>query len=162
MNRAVCLQRPEPTASDIELTGKCIIDLGTSSQSWPWLVPMAQAYHEIYTSQGGRDFVGMRDFYSLVKQLRLRLRGTGEDLTPDLLNKQLLRNFNGKPELAARVVHVFQSHVFGASASAAPQPPLPGCRGKKEKKDTIVSRHQATLCLNSFSCSAPHSMFSVR
>ena len=85
MNRAICLQRPEPTADDIELTGKIIVDpgappgpassaAGLSPTTWPWLAPLAQAYHEVYTSQTDRDFFGMRDYYSLIKLLRLQLK----------------------------------------------------------------------------------------
>ena len=131
MNRAVCLQRPEPLEADLHATGEAIVraavptphaenedeeeeaahhassnekgtvaytptsvcppplptptnrtkvqpsaktltssSRGESSLS-AVLGPLAMAYHAVYTQQrelsGGRDFVGMRDYYSLLK-----------------------------------------------------------------------------------------------
>lgn len=81
MNRAICLQRPEPTEDDILLTGKSIISGGaaeggagdddaegsSSAASQPqaiaaklgrWLDALARAYHEVYGSQKVRDSKG--------------------------------------------------------------------------------------------------------
>lgn len=123
MNRAVCLQRPEPLEADLHATGEAIVraavpsphvvndaahhaasnekgvdahkpapvgpptpknhtkiqpsaeSLTASSRDESSLSavlrPLAMAYHAVYTQQrelsGGRDFVGMRDYYSLLK-----------------------------------------------------------------------------------------------
>ena len=115
MNRAVCLQRPEPREADLQATGEAIVhaatadaapaayreghvaaDVGATQRTAdeeelvlpppPVLLrptslpsealsavlgPLAAAYHAVYTRQrelsGGRDFVGMRDYYSLLK-----------------------------------------------------------------------------------------------
>ena len=136
MNRAVCLQRPEPLEADLHATGDAIVraavpppyledeegdaqrvtsnekdtfahepSLDSPLQPLPpthkppslnrtkaqpiaksspssssddsslsaVLGPLAMAYHAVYTQQrdlsGGRDFVGMRDYYSLLKEL---------------------------------------------------------------------------------------------
>eukprot|EP01060_Flectonema_neradi_P020833 TRINITY_DN2832_c5_g1_i4.p1 TRINITY_DN2832_c5_g1~~TRINITY_DN2832_c5_g1_i4.p1 ORF type:complete len:4086 (+),score=767.97 TRINITY_DN2832_c5_g1_i4:3344-15601(+) len=68
MNRAVCLKRCEPEESDIELTGKEIIG-GMFSKSG-LLQKLSQAYHKVYFNQPGREFIGMRDYYQMLKLLR--------------------------------------------------------------------------------------------
>lgn len=70
MNRAICLQRTEPSILDMQLTGKRIA--GTEEDN-SWLKSLAEAYHEIYTNQKGKEFVGMRDYYSLIKELTREL-----------------------------------------------------------------------------------------
>lgn len=135
MNRAVCLQRPEPREADLQATGEAIVhaapaDAGPAasrdgsraaalgaperaaddherllllpplppalvrSTSLPSaalsavLGPLAAAYHAVYTQQralsGGRDFVGMRDYYSLLKVTKSTYasKAPGRDLTP--------------------------------------------------------------------------------
>ena len=77
MNRAVCLQRPDPSEEDMASTGGTIVrssSLNSSSSLPPaggsavrcgeraaqaLLPSLAKAFHEVYTAQGGRDFVGM-------------------------------------------------------------------------------------------------------
>jgi hypothetical protein len=131
MNRAVCLQRPEPSVRDCEITGKGIATTTASSAaaaeesveaapSWSWLPALAQAYHEIYTlSQSQHGMIGMRDFYCCVKQLCTLLRTSGDSLTPDLLNAVLARNFNAKPQLFAIVLRVFHQRCFSQSVQGA-------------------------------------------
>lgn len=62
-NRAVCLQRPEPSEQDLELTAQRIIGpvqvdesgaglsrtMSAARRLTEWLGPLASAYHEIYT-----------------------------------------------------------------------------------------------------------------
>ena len=73
MNRAICLQRPEPAKDDIYMTGQHLV--GTSSQlhSSNMLSSLSSAYHIVYTTQTGRDFIGMRDFYQALKLLKREL-----------------------------------------------------------------------------------------
>ena len=84
MNRAVYLHRPDPILTDVELTAECIVNdldyssdiprtvatANTTNGLTKWLKPLAHAYHGIYTSQHGRELIGMRDFYGLLKLLR--------------------------------------------------------------------------------------------
>eukprot|EP01062_Namystynia_karyoxenos_P054291 TRINITY_DN4457_c1_g1_i1.p1 TRINITY_DN4457_c1_g1~~TRINITY_DN4457_c1_g1_i1.p1 ORF type:complete len:3111 (+),score=983.00 TRINITY_DN4457_c1_g1_i1:397-9729(+) len=83
MNRAICLQRPEPAQSDIHLIGQHI--LGPSEGPRPTQAPrqpgrrsprrpLSAAFHAVYVGQRGRDFIGMRDYYQTVKLLRRELR----------------------------------------------------------------------------------------
>ena len=122
MNRAICLQRTEPSENDIRLTGERIVtrsadgSLITStereSKLQEWLFPLAQAYHSVYTGQMGRDFIGMRDYYNLVKLLRSKLINLEEAMTPELLATSLLRNFGGKKELTDKVLATFFKCCF--------------------------------------------------
>jgi len=130
MNRAVCLQRPDPTEADMAATGGTIVQTSDgaggnrrgAAQLNTLLSPMASAFHEVYTAQGGRDFIGMRDYYQLLKLLRKAINGTGSGITPAVLTHALCRSFGGKPELLLRILRIFHAHV--AAASGAKQPSL--------------------------------------
>lgn len=128
MNRAICLQRTEPTPTDILVTGKHIASSNvsdgnegneTSSEELgcfsSLLQPIAKAYHQIYTTQKGRDFIGMRDFYNFIKQLRQLCKADPEVVVAAVdVNKafvtSLYRNFGGKPELMRDIHHAFFDH----------------------------------------------------
>lgn len=55
----------------------------------------------------GRDYLGMRDYYCLLKLLRHQLSGGGNDLNRELLTFSVCRNFGGKPELLQRTLEAF-------------------------------------------------------
>jgi hypothetical protein len=114
MNRAICLQRTEPSPHDIALTGKGIVEVrGDKFDISVWLPPLAKAYHRVYTRQKGRDFVGMRDFYNLLKSLRIFLKKTSGKLTYDILSFIVCRNFGGNSKLLQIVVNAFSKECFG-------------------------------------------------
>ena len=102
MNRAILLQRPDASQAEMANTGGTIVleagaaaaaapkpspNEGGAAEDTPAVVvaesvpsglaaqlePLARAYHEVYTDQGERDFIGMRDYYSLLKLLRRSL-----------------------------------------------------------------------------------------
>ena len=153
MNRAICLQRTEPSESDIRLTGQRIISgpkeqEGVESKLTRWLEPLAQAYHEIYTGQKGRDFVGMRDYYNLVKLLRSKLLKSSEDIDPDLLTFSLCRNFGGKKELLVKVLECFLKHCFKEAQLLTPSPP-PVVHLIKANLEDQAARHLMLLTKNS-------------
>eukprot|EP00392_Amoebophrya_sp_AT5.2_P009963 g9994.t1 len=70
MNRAILLNRTDPKADDVELTGSCIVAAGSTADLSTWLVAISQAYSKIYAEQEGRNFVGMRDYYQMLKLIR--------------------------------------------------------------------------------------------
>lgn len=153
MNRAVCLQRPDPTEDDMASTGSTIVrgdlssgsDLAetggkstsrgaasggtkgqerTETELKALLTPLAKAYHEVYTTQAGRDFIGMRDYYCLLKLLRREVmggrngKGEGEGgITATRLTHALCRSFGGKPALLNRILKVFHAQVSLATGS---------------------------------------------
>ena len=75
MNRAICIQRTEPSTLDIEVTAHSIVGTPTAgstpSNNLPkrperqatnerkaeWLSPVCFAYHVVYTAQEGRDLL---------------------------------------------------------------------------------------------------------
>ena len=95
MNRAICIQRTEPSPLDIELTAHSIVGTPTASlapagkalklerqqtneqKRDEWLKPVCHAYHAVYTAQDGRDFLGMRDLYACIKKLSASARDAG-------------------------------------------------------------------------------------
>ena len=69
------------------------------------LGPLAAAYHWVYTNQpGGRDFIGMRDYYCTLKMLRGRIAaackaGALTAMSREDLYWALCRNFGGRADL---------------------------------------------------------------
>ena len=73
MNRAILVQRPEPSNYDISQTGAAILGLENARQDRPlmqMLLRISNAFYSEYVNQKGRDFIGMRDYYCLIKFLR--------------------------------------------------------------------------------------------
>nr|ADD95859.1 hypothetical protein [uncultured organism MedDCM-OCT-S12-C54] len=134
MNRAICIQRTEPSPLDIELTANSIVGSpgsdasGSKGQLQPqrqstnerraaWLKPVCQAYHAVYTAQEGRDFLGMRDLYACIKKLSASTRNsplTAAD-EMDVVENAITRNFGGKTSELHRVLVCFHSHRLEVS-----------------------------------------------
>jgi hypothetical protein len=125
MNRAICLQRPEPRPADVSLTGRCIFgdafaaepsksSTGLSDSGADWVDLIGRAYHEIYTQQSGREWWGMRDYYSLLKLLRKIIRDLNvDDQGKDYqwLVRAICRNFGGKDsQEVLEAANIFLSH----------------------------------------------------
>ncbi|CAE7238243.1 RNF213 [Symbiodinium microadriaticum] len=188
MNRAVCLQRPEPSPEDIMFTGQNIvgsISEGASLESssdlppkpvlareksgatrlQPWLMNLAHAFHKIYSNQKqyfgahSRDFIGMRDYYSLLKHLRQEFTARGStSVTTAVLVNAVARNFGGKPHAIDAIVCLFCSLCFDTSAACCPATPsaLPLIR---ENMVSTSSRHLMVLSTND---TALHLLFGSR
>ena len=155
MNRAVCLQRVEPTAIDMELTAQSILR-GQGLQAWApihetsdvgsgdgascsddrvppipqrqpsfgrsWLQPVSQAFHSLYSKQHGRDFIGMRDYYALVKSLRLALVRDGGQLQASSVVDAIARNFGGERHGLERVLEEFRQELPHLDEELRPSP----------------------------------------
>jgi hypothetical protein len=91
----------------------------------PWLRPLSVAYHDVYHRQtsladGGREWIGSRDYFALVKLLRHELvMQPGRQLTPELLAYALCRNFGGQPRLTRHVLGTFHALCFSAASAHA-------------------------------------------
>ena len=163
MNRAVLLMRPQPSEDDLVLTAQRIIGpagqgdsercdhaltrtMSAARRLTKWLSPLALAYHEVYTTQQGRDFVGMRDYYQLVKLLRKSLAGQkGGDLTPHMLMVALCRSFGGKSDMLSQILSASFRRCFDTEA----RPQLPNVRDLIQSNLTDESaRHLMLLTRN--------------
>ena len=121
MNRAICIQRTDPSALDVELTASSIVGPPASGhkpapheqhkeKQVVWLKPICFAYHSVYASQHARDFLGMRDLYACVKKLSASARGARQDIADEpAAEHAVMRNFAGKPEELHRVLVAFHS-----------------------------------------------------
>src|SRR3546814_6732798 len=62
------------------------------------LKAIAEAFHSASRTQEGREFIGMRDYYQLLKLLRKELK-QGAAFDSSLLTYAVSRNVGGKPKL---------------------------------------------------------------
>ena len=145
MNRAVLVQRPEPDSNDISSTGffslffsqflrifcldfsQFLNFLGESILGIPpsvkaplvdVLKKISRAYYYVYTHQKGRDFIGMRDYYSLIKYLRSYLPKTLAELKKvDVPKEEIIlaicRNFSGRADILRDVLLVMCEELYG-------------------------------------------------
>jgi hypothetical protein len=126
MNRAICLQRPEPTFDDSVAAGLSMVAVNPRSRVrlQLWIPKLAAAFHRLYAEQEGREFFGMRDFYSLVCLLRDSLLGVRHtSLDPALLAYAVRRNFSGRPDVARLALLRFLQRCYTKQQRA--QLPLP-------------------------------------
>ena len=148
MNRAVCLRRPDLPRADLTLTGKAIVgeELAVKSGLAAKAGHMADAYHEIYTNQPGRDYLGMRDYYSLLKFLGREIRHKNATFDEPLLQRALCRNFAGKASTHHRALKLFGQKC---GMSAAMSEKLPVVSMINENLNDRESRHLMVLTKNS-------------
>ena len=122
MNRAVLVQRPEPSHDDICQTGSSIMGLPPDSSLSPLvslLEKVSRAYFKVYTNQAGRDFIGMRDYYSLVKSLRAELpknvaQATSKIFSQDEVIFAVCRNFSGRDDILRDVLLTMCQMLYGS------------------------------------------------
>lgn len=135
MNRAILINRPDPTAADLELTGNVISNIRSSVSPGSSTVLdvtvlkcLARAFHAVYTQQAAeRPFYGMRDYYSLLKLIR---RTSDRRLGWKNLMRAICRNFGGQTEFLQGVISAFMvqyaanrsiiGHFFGATLDRTP------------------------------------------
>ena len=126
MNRAVLVQRPEPSEQDISKTGASIMGLPEESRESPIglvLEQVSRAYFNVYSNQKGRDFIGMRDYYSLIKSFRQFLPKARGDLENLQIPKEELflaicRNFSGRPDIIRDILQNMCSELYGPRLSS--------------------------------------------
>eukprot|EP01012_Entosiphon_sulcatum_P048333 TRINITY_DN6681_c0_g4_i1.p1 TRINITY_DN6681_c0_g4~~TRINITY_DN6681_c0_g4_i1.p1 ORF type:complete len:5149 (+),score=717.09 TRINITY_DN6681_c0_g4_i1:781-15447(+) len=153
MNRAICLQRTEPTRDEIYTIGEHILassSTATSEVNSRLLEALAQAYHDTFANQSGRGFIGMRDYYCLVKLLRRHLH-TDVSLSSDVLSTAVLRNFGGRPDAAALALRSFLRHALQRALSPCDQLPTARQLIRANLSDTtcrnlmVLTRYSAAL-----------------
>jgi hypothetical protein len=74
-----------------------------------WLQGLADTFHSLYSKEqeSGREFWGMRDYYALVRQLKL-----AKQVDRDTLVVALCRNLGGKPGQLESIVQRFLDAIF--------------------------------------------------
>lgn len=78
----------------------------------------AAVAHAVSQYSQGRAFIGMRDYYHLLKFLRRKMKDRSK-FDEELLTEALCRNFSGRPKVLRRVLKVFHAQSF----PGRPQPP---------------------------------------
>ena len=111
INRGTLLTRPAPSEKELEKTASGIMkDSNTDMERY--LGPLTKAYFGVYKRQTDnmmREFFGLRDFYSILKDVSERRFREG-NLSPDILIQAVRRNFGGKPrELDSILGHFFDA-----------------------------------------------------
>jgi len=91
---------------------------------------LARAFHKIYSEQkkessNGRDFIGLRDYYSLLKLLRDEVGQQKNvdildtSLNAELLSKAVARNLGGKPSAMHYILSTFHEFCIHSASSVA-------------------------------------------
>ncbi|XP_028396105.1 uncharacterized protein LOC114520095 [Dendronephthya gigantea] len=102
MNRAIHLFRPEPSIDDLIETGKSLtLDNNCQYLGENELKCLAEAYFEYQTQQTHANFHGLRDYYSLIKNL------TRDSNQAGIVNISLQRNFGGLPGEVTNIQKIF-------------------------------------------------------
>ena len=166
MNRAICLQRPEPSDADILLTSENIMKTtsesteeapaattvlaplpetlkkrtskpkkGSAAVSVPtpitpttqavsskWLQQLGRMYLYIYTHQKellqtSRDYIGMRDYYSMLKYIKNKVTSSGDlsHIPTVTLVNAIARNFGGHTNSIPVLLPLFYEACFSDS-----------------------------------------------
>ena len=148
MNRAICLERNEPTVDDLRLTA---VESAVSQHEEvlaPWLSPLAEAYRLVSRTPSGQAIVGMRDFYALLKQLR-GLCSAENGLTQEVLIDAVCRNFSATERLHETSVKSFLEKVFNCQLKRDSTPPLQEVL--RASLTDPASRHLMVTSSNGFS-----------
>ena len=155
MNRAVLVQRPEPSHDDICQTGSSIMGLPPNARSSPLvtlLEQLSRAYFKVYTNQAGRDFIGMRDYYSLIKSLRADLpKNLSEAMTTTFSKDEVIfaicRNFSGRDDILRAVLLTMCSMLY--RSTAAPESKISEMTLEKIEKEFHFQRPSLAMLIHS-------------
>ena len=143
MNRAVHLFRAAPTVEDLSKTAQGMV---RNVQLDGYLRSIARAYNAVYNGQTQQDFWGLREFYSIVRHINLRLtEGKGRAFDASVLVDAVQRNFGGKPEEMEGVLSTFFNEIGLSSASATTASVVSLVR---DNIGSTVSRHLMLLTKN--------------
>lgn len=107
MNRSVCLARPDPDSAEVGRTGAGLLGSlsGRKEEEASWLQSLSGAFWGVFADQGGRDWLGMRDYYSFVRAVRDGcLKHNTEQPDAEILCFAIQRNFGGQPLLLERML----------------------------------------------------------
>ncbi|XP_019338481.2 E3 ubiquitin-protein ligase RNF213 isoform X2 [Alligator mississippiensis] len=101
MNRGIFVSRGDPNTTELIESAKGICSSDPVTQKIEQYFPLfAEAYDRICKGQG-RDFFGLRDYYSLIKMVFALTKFSQKEPTPRDIAQAVLRNFSGKDDINA-------------------------------------------------------------
>uniref|UniRef100_A0A7M4G2W3 RING-type E3 ubiquitin transferase n=1 Tax=Crocodylus porosus TaxID=8502 RepID=A0A7M4G2W3_CROPO len=101
MNRGIFVSRGDPDTEELIESAKGICSSDPVTQKIEQYFPLfADAYNRICKGQG-RDFFGLRDYYSLIKMVFALAKFSQKEPTPRDIAQAVLRNFSGKDDINA-------------------------------------------------------------
>uniref|UniRef100_A0A670HUU1 RING-type E3 ubiquitin transferase n=1 Tax=Podarcis muralis TaxID=64176 RepID=A0A670HUU1_PODMU len=108
MNRGIFVSRGEPNKKELieSAKGICSSERSVLHKVDRFFPIFASAYEEICKTQG-KEFFGLRDYYSLIKMVFALTKKLKRELAPHELAEIVLRNFSGKEGVEA--LNIFMS-----------------------------------------------------
>lgn len=127
MNRAIHLSQPDPSEDDLYQTSLAILESYDTSggllQSLKGdLMNLSRAYYDYHSCQSQQNFHGLRDFYSLIKSLRVTRSTLSWQL--DGLVTAVWRNFGGSPNDVETFSQILKENLELESLLQQPPPVL--------------------------------------
>ena len=120
MNRALFLYRSNPTREDLQLTAVKIMGATPARDLQECLPALVRAYLSVHAAQqqGGAlqqfsGFYGLRDFYTMIKQLQACAQIHHLHVTTHLLQWVTRRNFSGLSDLRALELFATELRIGG-------------------------------------------------
>ena len=148
MNRSITLGRPPPTEADLIDTALAIYGAAEEGgaiqgSTENHLKRLARGYFAYYRDQPLADFHGLRDYYSLIKEVAV-----APEISSGLVRHALERNFGGLPPDGPAADALRRHFLPGASASdaSAREPVVDLIRGNIAD---LVGRHLLILTTGS-------------
>ncbi|XP_074900257.1 E3 ubiquitin-protein ligase RNF213 isoform X2 [Buteo buteo] len=110
MNRGIFVSRGDPSKEELieSAKGICCSARGALQKVEQYFCHFADAYENICKAQG-REFFGLRDYYSLIKMFFALAKSSKSEPTPQDIATVVLRNFGGKYDVNA--LEIFTSRL---------------------------------------------------
>lgn len=110
MNRGIFVSRGAPNKHELiqSAEGICSSEPLVQERVRGYFAPFARAYEEVCERQG-KEFFGLRDYYSLIKMVFAAAKASHREPSPRDLAQAVLRNFSGKDDVDA--LDIFAGHV---------------------------------------------------
>ncbi|XP_053516781.1 E3 ubiquitin-protein ligase RNF213 [Artibeus jamaicensis] len=102
MNRGIFVSRGSPNTKELieSAKGICSSDSLVQERIKGYFAPFAKAYERVCQLQG-KEFFGLRDYYSLIKMVFASTKASNKKPSPQDIAQAVLRNFSGKDGIRA-------------------------------------------------------------
>lgn len=120
--RKPAASKSKEVSTPISVPVPVVTSFASAEQAHPWVKPLGRAFWRIYNHQNemleiSRDFIGMRDYYCMLKQLRTEI--TTKEFSPQMLTSVICRNFSGHPKSISQFLPIFYNACFPQEGSRA-------------------------------------------